>query len=466
MDKIFIQHLGVIKRPSKLRNYDYAVTVSKEPPPTLPDKYTIPEHNIPEVHNQTWTQMCVAYSLCQCAEGKTLRDGEEMVHYSPSWIYGRDELRDGYDGEGLFAQTALDGILKVGFLRTLYFDFVKDVPEILTLCQSRDDLLPLSLKNCPKAYYEINYAIKDKKWETFKQALFETERPIFIISDSYFRGGSHAVIAIGYTDEFKGKKGRFVLFQNSWGTDYKDGGRYYIPFEKIDEIFVLSWDEPKFPFVDVKKSDWFYDDVRHAYLSGFVNGITETYFSPYDNMIRGDMAIVLTRMCEKLWQSINAFAKTQYQKGLDVHGIVFNSADGDDAIFSDVSADDYYYDAVMFMNANKIMTGISETEFDPTAAITRAEVATILSRTFNKVVNMLQLCFNKKLVVDKKDKAILKDVGENEWFYEYVYDAQALGLMSGDGDGTFAPNRSITRAEGAAVMCRLFKAIEKLLEQL
>ena len=465
MERI-IEKPGVIPRPAKLRNYDYAVAVSKEQLPTLPDKYTIPEKNIPEVHDQTWTQMCVAYSLCQCAEGKDLHDSNESAHYSPSWIYGRDELRDGYEGEGLYAQTAMDGILKVGFLKSLYFDFLKDVPEILTLSQSRDDLLPLSLENCPKAYYEINYALKDKKWDMLRQALVETERPVFIISDTFFKGGSHAIIAIGYADEFKGKKGRFVQFQNSWGTEYKDNGRYYMPFEKVDDIYVLSWEEPKFPFADVKKSDWFYDSVKHAYLSGFVTGTSETDFSPYDNMIRGDMAVILFRMFEKLKQSINAFARTQLQEGRSVREINFKTPDECTVSFDDVECDDYYYNAIRFMCANGIMTGVTDKEFDPTAAITRAEVATIISRTYMSIVRCLELAFKQKITIPRIQHISFKDVVNGDWFYNYVYDTQTLGLMSGDGDGTFAPNRSITRAEGAAVMCRLFKAIEKLLEQL
>ena len=465
MEKI-IEKPGVIPRPAKLRNYDYAVAVSKEPLTHLPDRHAIPEKNIPEVHDQTWTQMCVAYSLCQCAEGKDLHDGNESAHYSPSWIYGRDELRDGYEGEGLYAQTAMDGILKVGFLKSLYFDFLKDVPEILTLSQSRDDLLPLSLENCPKAYYEINYALKDKKWDMLRQALVETERPVFIISDTFFKGGSHAIIAIGYADEFKGKKGRFVQFQNSWGTEYKDNGRYYMPFEKVDDIYVLSWEEPKFPFADVKKSDWFYDSVKHAYLSGFVTGTSETDFSPYDNMIRGDMAVILSRMFEKLKQSINAFARTQLQEGRSVREINFKTPDECTVSFDDVECDDYYYNAIRFMCANGIMTGVTDKEFDPTAAITRAEVATIISRTYMSIVRCLELAFKQKITIPRIQHISFKDVVNGDWFYNYVYDTQTLGLMSGDGDGTFAPNRSITRAEGAAVMCRLFKAIEKLLEQL
>lgn len=465
MERI-IEKPGVIPRPAKLRNYDYAVAVSKEHLPTLPDKYTIPEKNIPEVHDQTWTQMCVAYSLCQCAEGKDLYDGNDPVHYSPSWIYGRNELRNGYEGEGLYAQTAMDGILKVGFLKSLYFDFLKDVPEILTLSQSRNDLLPLSLENCPKAYYEINYALKDKKWDMLRQALVETERPVFIISDTFFKGGSHAIIAIGYADEFKGKKGRFVQFQNSWGTEYKDNGRYYMPFEKVDDIYVLSWEEPKFPFADVKKSDWFYDSVKHAYLSGFVTGTSETDFSPYDNMIRGDMAVILSRMFEKLKQSINAFARTQLQEGRSVREINFKTPDECTVSFDDVECDDYYYNAIRFMCSNRIMTGVTDKEFDPTAAITRAEVATIISRTYMSIVRCLELAFKQKITIPRIQHISFKDVVNGDWFYNYVYDTQTLGLMSGDGDGTFAPNRSITRAEGAAVMCRLFKAIEKLLEQL
>ena len=227
-----------------------------------------------------------------------------------------------------------------------------------------------------------------------------------------------------------------------------------MPFEKVDDIYVLSWEEPKFPFADVKKSDWFYDSVKHAYLSGFVTGTSETDFSPYDNMIRGDMAVILSRMFEKLKQSIN------------VREINFKTPDECTVSFDDVECDDYYYNAIRFMCSNGIMTGVSDKEFDPIAAITRAEVATIISRTYMSIVRCLELAFKQKITIPRIQHISFKDVVNGDWFYNYVYDTQTLGLMSGDGDGTFAPNRSITRAEGAAVMCRLFKAIEKLLEQL
>ena len=459
---------GVVPRPQKIRNYDWKVSGAYKPDTTLPDCYTIPEKNIPEIHDQTWTQMCVAYSLCECAEAHDKKEYGETVHYSPCWDYAREELRDGYDGEGLVAETAMDGILKVGFLNKLYFDFEKDVPEILELAKDRNDLLKVSKQNVPKAYYDINYALVDKKWDMIRQALINTELPVLIISHSFFKGGSHAIIAIGFTNKHpNGTKGKYIYFQNSWGTDYKDGGRYYIPIEKIDEIYVLSWDKPKFPFTDVKKSDWFFDSVRHAYLSGFVNGTSETDFSPYDNMIRGDMAIILMRLMEKFEISVNSFCITQQQKGEYARGISFKDSDSCKISFEDVEEDDYYCDAIKFMCANGIMNGTSDTTFEPQSAITRAEVAAILCRIVETAKKMLSLGFAKNIeLICRSGMALYSDVDVKAWYQNYVYSAWSYGLMEGDGNNTFAPERAVTRAEGAAVMCRLFKIIEGLLEQL
>ncbi len=46
------------------------------------------------------------------------------------------------------------------------------------------------------------------------------------------------------------------------------------------------------------------------------------------------------------------------------------------------------------------------------------------------------------------------DVTRNDWFYEYVMIASENGLVNGMGDGTFAPNSDITRAQFATILYR------------
>ena len=464
MSEIIRMGGGVIPRPQKLRNYDFAVCGAYESDKTLPNQYIIPEENIPCVHDQKDTMMCVAYSLCQCAEAKALKDGIR-IHYSPSWTYARNENRDGYEGAGLRTDIAIKGSLNLGFLNNTYFDFDIDVPKILKLAKDRDDLLPISRQVVPKSYSEINYAIKEKKWDMLKKALTSTELPIILVSHEFFSGGSHAIIGIGYSDEFKGKNGRYVYFQNSWGENYKDNGRYYIPLDYVDEIYVLSWEDPTFPFTDVKKSDWYYDSVKHAYLAGFVQGISTTEFSPNDSMIRGDMAITLSRTLEKIESSVNSFIKSRIQAGVAAHPMAYKKASDCKTVFHDVAASDYYYDAIRHVCANDVMYGVGGDLFNPTASITRAEVAAIVSRIFQNTEKNLSRCFDCNVVVPQVKVSVYNDVSSDSWYYSDVYAAQKFGLMSGDREGTFAPDRNITRAEGCAVLCRLFKAVECLFEQ-
>lgn len=460
---------GVIPRPKNIRNYDYNVccasNTSNIENESLPSEYTIPEKNIPEVHNQEWTMQCVSYALCECAESRKKQLGED-VHFSTPWTYGRKEIRGDYKGEGLYPDVATKGTLKLGFLELPYFNCEVDVPDVLDMTAERNDLLPLSQTFKPKAYYEINYAIQDKKWETFKRALVETERPVVIISDTFFKGGSHATIGIGYTEELNGVKGRYVYFQNSWGKEYKDNGRYYMPFYKVDGIYVLGWDELKLPFTDVLKDEWYYDSIKHSYFAGLINGVSDTKFEPDENMIRGDMAIIIERAMKKIETSINAYIRTQIQFGKQAHLMAYKTSNDCTVSFKDVSKSDYYYDAINYVCANDIMSGIENNVFAPTDAITRAEVATIVSRLVKNTAYILYSCLGVNITLPNNSIQKYSDVYPGDWYCDYIYAAQSYGLMNGESDNIFAPNDNITRAEGSAVLCRTFKAIENLFMQI
>lgn len=59
---------------------------------------------------------------------------------------------------------------------------------------------------------------------------------------------------------------------------------------------------------------------------------------------------------------------------------------------------------------------------------------------------------NKALKNTKYIETKFKDVGKNEWYYEQISMAVAAGLFSGGTDGTFKPDNAITRQEAAKVI--------------
>ncbi|NLB81296.1 MAG: hypothetical protein GX800_06755 [Clostridiaceae bacterium] len=93
-----------------------------------------------------------------------------------------------------------------------------------------------------------------------------------------------------------------------------------------------------------------------------------------------------------------------------------------------------------------IITGTTNTTFEPARPINRAEFAKLIVSVFG---------------FESKDKAVLfSDVNEGDWYFDSVYAASAVGVVTGYEDGRFLPLANITRQEMAAMVVRAFKAAE------
>ena len=98
--------------------------------------------------------------------------------------------------------------------------------------------------------------------------------------------------------------------------------------------------------------------------------------------------------------------------------------------YSDVSADEWYNNAVSTLSNAGIITGYPDGTFRPDASITRAELATIAAK------------------FDDLESGIcrLTDIG-GHWAEQYIVSAYSKGWVDGYPDGTYRPDNSITRAE-------------------
>ena len=103
------------------------------------------------------------------------------------------------------------------------------------------------------------------------------------------------------------------------------------------------------------------------------------------------------------------------------------------------------------------INGYSDKTFRPNNAMTRAE--------FTKVISTISNNFNLSYDNDKYITKY-KDVKEDSWYSNYVGYVTKLGLMKGYSDGTFKPNNYITRAEVSKVLSDMFNVPDKQIENI
>lgn len=116
--------------------------------------------------------------------------------------------------------------------------------------------------------------------------------------------------------------------------------------------------------------------------------------------------------------------------------------------FEDVPSGAYYEKAVAWASTNGIVAGISATEFDSNADITREQMAAILYRYANY----------KKIDTQVGDNTNILSYDDYNDISEYAIPsmqwATGSGLMVGKTDTTLNPKDNATRAEAAAVFMR------------
>ena len=112
--------------------------------------------------------------------------------------------------------------------------------------------------------------------------------------------------------------------------------------------------------------------------------------------------------------------------------------------YSDVSAGQWYNNAVSTMTRAGIVNGYPDGTFRPNAPITRAEMAKIIA-LFAKL--------------DKSTDRFPDAAGH--WAEAYIRLAAGNGWIEGYPDGTFRPNQSITRAETVTMIDRVLERVPK-----
>jgi len=115
--------------------------------------------------------------------------------------------------------------------------------------------------------------------------------------------------------------------------------------------------------------------------------------------------------------------------------------------FTDVSADSYYAEFVAWAAENGIVNGISDINFAPEAAVTREQLAVMVYNYLKFRGTDLELSNNKINFDD--------DFKISTWSKDAVYYMQQAGIINGMPDGSFNPQGTATRAEVATILMNL-----------
>ena len=128
-------------------------------------------------------------------------------------------------------------------------------------------------------------------------------------------------------------------------------------------------------------------------------------------------------------------------------------ADEDNLVFADnVDSSAWYYNEVNKAAELGLMNGYAETDlFGPNDTITRAQVAQVL---FNMAGGRADMDLGEGAYNELYGYKSFDDVNGKMWYGKAIAWAKAAGIVTGYGDGTFAPENNITREEFATMLAR------------
>ena len=202
---------------------------------------------------------------------------------------------------------------------------------------------------------------------------------------------------------------------DGWYTDktYRTPYNFATPLTQDTTIYA-KWFLIVLPGVTDKKATPKLNTSDHfAYVQGYPNGTVK----PAGNITRAETAAILFRLMD------DASRKTYY-----------STKSG----FRDVASGSWYNTYVATLNNAGVITDSSNGYFRPNEAITRAELAAMLAK-FSETTGAANY-FN--------------DVSAKYWAANAIAICAKLGWINGYPDGSFRPDRNVTRAELMAMINR------------
>lgn len=301
------------------------------------------------------------------------------------------------------SETTQDGELTI----TLAAGTVDEAGKLLA---GQEDVTEEALKNC--SVTEVTLTSGSTEITSLDGTRMRIALPVD--GEVFEDGGSYVVYQITDGGQVEKLSGKCIT---------KDGARFVEVTAAAPGTFVAVAAEV-LPFTDVTVENWFYGAVQYVYGRGLMNGTSDTIFSPDGTMNRAMLVTILYRLeGEPAVTAANAF--------------------------SDVPADTWYTDAVIWADAHGIVEGVGSQQFAPADNITREQMAVMLYRYAQ------YKGYDLKAGADLSQYTDAADI--SNWALEAIAWANAEGLITGRTAATIVPGGTATRAEAATILMRFLE---------
>ena len=251
-----------------------------------------------------------------------------------------------------------------------------------------------------------NVKVSDKLWEKGTEITVNGDK--YTLTGSQFSIGSlapKAEIVITYSYRATLKDSVYGYVKNGV-TVTSDNGPTTSDEVTIKVYPIVIPDVP-----EDNTPNWLNTKDHYAYIVGYNDGTVK----PNNNITRAEVATIFFRLLTD-----------------DARAYYWSTDSG----FSDVKPGDWYNNAVSTMVNAGILNGYSDGTFKPNANITRAEFATIAARFLSNSYSLNDRFYDT----------------EGHWAEPYINRAAEVGWINGYNDGSFKPNKAITRAEAVTLV--------------
>lgn len=219
------------------------------------------------------------------------------------------------------------------------------------------------------------------------------------------------------------KDGKTVLLDDS---SY-DRDRNAVIFNAAHfSVYGVAYKAPAPAFTDTV-DHWAKDDIDFAAVRGLLSGTGNDQFSPNTSMTRGMFVTALGRLA-----------------GVDPASYTTRS-------FTDVKADAYYAPYIEWAAQKNIVKGTSATAFAPDQAVTRQEMAVMMTNYAGQMGYPIPATLAEAAFTDSSQIS--------EWAAKEVKAMQRAGIIKGKDGNRFDPQGNATRAEVSAVLRRFVELV-------
>ena len=377
-------------------------------PETVAENAVVETNEIPlvDVYANGASAMNISISSTQ----GTVRKKTDAVYYivnDGAQIKERNIGDLKYDGKMFYRETDKSGnytalyIYQGGKLSTtkgaVLFQYSNMINDFAIEFEGEKIYMSSSLPRSSIRWDELTFA----KQKNVKAVYYNSEPVYFNQSDNYIYFGSTPVVRDSTLSVPTPTPGTGT---NTTGSGHGSGGGLpTLPEQSKGETAENSVLE-------------FSKEKGSVYIMGYDNGTIR----PDEPITRGEAVTVLYRL-------------------------VANKAESEDVEieFSDVTKDDFTYEAINFMLKNKIISGYEDGTFRPKNRITRGEFTKIIA-------SFAPDSINGGAVSPYTDIA-------SSWARKYIEKVFNTGWINGYPDKTFRPDNNITRAEFIVIMNRVLE---------